>query len=355
MDTIDLERRLADLGHHLDAECNHRAAAPRPTARHTPKRSPSHRRPALAAAVLVPALVVVGVVGLVGALVLEAQLGSEPNAHTATEPAPPPPAAVPDGAPMPGRVAPYLDDPPEWFGSPVPGERPAGHHPGRWVSTAIGIVGDGGRVEAPILVSVTDDPLDELDTTPIEINGRPLPAASHESGWNIVATEGRRRIVASGNVDLSVLGDLVDAVWVSPDRADLAFQLTELPEGYTTLVAPQIRAADPPGRRTLVAGAGWPAQTVINEVSEWVRADLSAAASGADHRPVMVGERTGYTGTTDHTTGQTVSFLVWSPEPGVVLEIGTTDHTRTVDELVELAQRVRLVPVDQWDELLDDG
>ena len=356
MDTIDLERRLADLGHHLDAECSHRARGPQPSADHTAKRTPSDRRPAMAAAVLVPALVVVGVVGLVAALVFGAQLGPGPEAHTAAEPAPPPPTAVPEGALAPGQVAPYLDDPPAWFGQPWPGERPAGHHEGNWVSAAIGIVDAAGGVEAPILVSVTDGSPGEIDgATPIEIDGRPLLVASYDTGWNLVATTGQRRIVASGVVEVAVLAALIDEVWVGPGDGDLAFQLTTLPEGYTTLVEPQVRAADPPGRRTLVAGGGQPGHTVINEVSEWVRADLSAAASGADHQAVAVGDVTGYLATINHISGDVITFLAWSPEPGVVLEISTTDLAVPTQELIELAQRVRLVPVDQWDELLDQG
>ena len=44
-------------------------------------------------------------------------------------------------------------------------------------------------------------------------------------------------------------------------------------------------------------------------------------------------------------------FLIFSPEPGVVVDITTTDPNRTVADLLELARGVELLTVDEWEAL----
>jgi hypothetical protein len=92
--------------------------------------------------------------------------------------------------------------------------------------------------------------------------------------------------------------------------------------------------------RTLNALPRWMLYTtVINpQVETEGRAELLA-----DHRSVAVGELTGWTGLTNFNRYGPMTFLVWSPESGVVLEIVTTDPDRAVDDLVELALLTRVV------------
>ena len=83
---------------------------------------------------------------------------------------------------------------------------------------------------------------------------------------------------------------------------------------------------------------------------------LAAAQTGADLGAVEigVGGEPGWIGrTTAHPDGP-LEFLIWSPSPGVVLEISTDDPDRTLRDLVDLAHATSLLPDDEWDARYDD-
>lgn len=59
-----------------------------------------------------------------------------------------------------------------------------------------------------------------------------------------------------------------------------------------------------------------------------------------------------FTGVTrSGTTGEALRFLMFSPRPGVVIDITTTDADRTIGDLVELARGVEVVPVERWESI----
>ena len=85
----------------------------------------------------------------------------------------------------------------------------------------------------------------------------------------------------------------------------------------------------------------------INEVSDWIDPLLYAAATGTDIIRTTVGDTPAWTGTTSERIP--LRYLVWSPEPGVVLEITTTDGNRPVEDLVALAEQTTAIPVADWE------
>lgn len=123
MTMTDLDDRLARLGRHLDDERHARLHASRDmTAAMTaqvrrPTSTPKRRRLAQAGAV---AVMVVGI-----AISVAVGLGDDHTNLASTAPELPAPVQVPVGAPAPGTVAPYAAEPPDWFGDPLDGRRPA--------------------------------------------------------------------------------------------------------------------------------------------------------------------------------------------------------------------------------------
>ncbi|MEM7342148.1 MAG: hypothetical protein AAF467_26135 [Actinomycetota bacterium] len=353
MTSTSIEQRLARLGTHLDDERLGRAPRTALDATDAATDAPAflgRKRPRAGARMVGVAVAVVA-----GVIMAGVALGVRPSTdvvETAGTVSPTPAAEVPVGAPAPGTVAPFVGTPPAWFGEPRAAERAAGHHTGNWVSTAIGIDDGQGGYRSPIRIGVTDGSLRDLDATvPSTIDGRTVRLLDYGTDWQAVATTGSPTVVVGGAVELELLLDVLDATEVF-DGADtgLTVELTTPPDRYTTIVEPQRHALDSPNRRAL-AGAG--GDIVINEVSEWVRADLAAATSGADIRPIAVGDVIGYVGTADASTVGPVTFLVWSPEPGVVLEIDTTNPSLQAEDLAALAVAVQLLPVDEWDLALD--
>jgi hypothetical protein len=355
MSTTDLDARLTHLGHHLDDERAVRAAT---------VTSPAPDRPAVMVTNLddrrsgaadglsgrtlgrVAAVVLLGVAVAAGALAVAQRPASD-----AVGPADRgQPAPVPDGAPLPGSVLPYVESPPKWFGQPRSGEREGAIHTGHWVSTAIGIDGGNGTTQDPIWVAATDGSLKDLDTAEtIVTDGQRLRLLDLGTGWQTVATTSQPMIVVSGTVETSLLLEVVQAVRAEASGGGISLHVDALPDSYTELVPAQAHAEDVAHRQTL---AGATAENVINEISDWVQPELAAAATGADYEEVIVGDSTGWTGRSESHPFGPLRFLVWSPEPGVVLEIVTTDLDRSVDDLVQLAGSVRLLPADEWDEVL---
>ena len=107
----------------------------------------------------------------------------------------------------------------------------------------------------------------------------------------------------------------------------------------------------PPGRHN---PAPYPAETggalAINEVSEWADPLLYAASTGADITGYALDTTTGWSGTSTSSPYGTITFVVWSPRPGVLLEIASTDPGRSIDDLVQLANDTSVIPATEWDD-----
>lgn len=255
-----------------------------------------------------------------------------------------PPAAVPAGAPEPGSVAPHLVAPPVWFGEPKPGSRDAAIRTGMWTSAAIGVAGD--EVLSPIIISVTDGTLRGLDSAPdatLDDTVRFLES----NGWLLFATKATPTVVVSGAVEPELLMEVLRSVtWDDADRLEVG--LNSLPSGYAVVVQPQTHAPDTASRRNLTNSAG---DVSISDVSEWATPELAAAASGADYTEVLVNGQPAWTGRSTFNASGPLAFLVWSPAPGVVLEITTANPDLSPDQLIHLAEASTILDAAGWDDI----
>ncbi len=336
MTDTNLDERLSRLGTHLDDERSARTGTADPAlAGPTRRRGRTVRRVALAG------------VAAAAAVLVAVALVAAPDGGTNIEATGTATASAPADAPAPGELVPHVPSPPAWFGEPAPGMREGAHRTGRWASLAIGVE-DGTVVRNPIWVGVTDGTLQGLaDASTVDVAGKQYRTFSH-GDWHAVATQDGDdvTIVAAGTADTDTLAAVVESARVerTPNGPDLF--LTNLPAGYGPAASAQRHAEDTAERRTVASADG---QTGVNEVSDWVRADLAAAASGADYEQISVDGAEAFTGVTQSsTTGEPLRFLMFSPQPGVVIDITTTDPNRTVDDLVELARNVELLPIDEW-------
>jgi hypothetical protein len=296
-----------------------------------------------------PGLVVMAVAAIVTLVVLGplALPMGRSGTPSSTSDEVPPPAGIPDSAPLPGTVVPYLESPPAWFGEPVAAERLAADRTGRWVSTLLGVETGDGQVSFPVSVALTDGTLRGLDAAEeVIVGGRALRSLSI-GDWQAIATTEGPTIIVSGAVDTSLLLEVLDAVTTGATATGDSLTVSPVPTGYVERVAPQLHAQDFPSRRMLTNADG---DTSINEISDWVDPELAAAGSGAEYRLVDIDGAEGWTGRTESNPFGALTFLVWSPEPGVVLEIVTTNSERTTEELIELASATSLISASEWDD-----
>lgn len=248
------------------------------------------------------------------------------------------PTPVPADAPAPGEVAPFVASPPAWVGAAGTAVRPAGNRTGRWVQAAFG-VRDGPAVHSLITVAAFDGTFTGLDDAlPLEVEGvtyRSLRIGS----WHALFTTGRPTIMVTGpaDADLAVVAAMAHVV---DDRGLLTLALDGEPAGYSLVVPPQTLADDTADRPTFAARDG---SLSINDVSDSIDPLLYAAVAGVDLRAVDIDGVTGWHGARDGLT-----FLAWSPQPGVVFEIVTTDTTRSVDDLAALAAATEVMPIKEW-------
>jgi hypothetical protein len=144
-------------------------------------------------------------------------------------------------------------------------------------------------------------------------------------------------VTGPSDADLAAVAKLASAV---DDHGQLTLALDGRPDGYSLVAGPQALAQDTPDR------AGWASRDgtlSINDVSDAVHPLLYAAGTGADLEQVTVGGEPGWTG-----ARSTLRFLAWSPQPGVVFEIVTTDLDRPLRDLVALAAATRAMPIAEW-------
>ena len=270
-------------------------------------------------------------------------------------------ATAPTDPASPEGVAAHVAEPPAWFGEPVGGHRDSGLRTGRWVSTAIGKIDDdaGGNgltsIDDPVVVAVFDGGYAPLaGATPITIDGAPHRLIRYD-GWQAIATDGpdgTPTVMVSGSVDRATLIEVLDAVDVVDRSGPFTVGLRTLPSGYSEILAPQVLGPDPAQRRTLASSSGGISVDNVSDVPEPL---LAAAQTGADLSPVEVGVggELGWTGRTSANPHGPLEFLIWSPSPGVVLEISTDDPDRTVRDLLDLVHATSLLPDDEWDARYD--
>ena len=304
------------------------------------KASPTHaalrlRRGLLAAACL--ALVAAGGVGIVAS-----QEDPDESPTDVGDSSWQPPTPIPDGAPAPESRAPAVVSVPDWLDDLGPAFRAGNGRSGRWVSTALAVPVAGGY-DDPIQVSVFDGEYNRRgDADTIEIDGQTFETVQ-VGAWQQLMTTTTPTLVVNGAVPLDRLAEVMSAARITTNGNDFSVALDSVPDGYEVLVAPQVLGDDTQLRRTL---ASQTAELAINEVSDWVDPLLYASGTGTDIERVAVNGATAWTGMTNERFPLT--FLVWSPEPGILLEITTTDDNRPITDLVALAERTQALPIDAW-------
>lgn len=333
---IDRLRRAAEhieVAHDFDSIT---AAAPRLRASQDRTTGGSHRALLVAACV---ALIATGLAGV--ALSRDRSDDSSPAGATGAPWQPPSP--VPSNAPPAGSVAPAVPTPPAWLTDLAPAMRDGDLRSGRWISTAIARTSANGY-DDPILLSVFDGEYAALrDAETIDVDGQTYRAVQIGT-WQALASDSSPTVMAEGAVELQELADAIAAAAITTNGPDFSILLATLPDGYDVIIAPQALGDDATPRRTLASQSN---MLTINEVSDWIDPLLYAASTGTDITRHTVAGAPAWTGTTNERIPLT--FLVWSPQPGVVFEITTTDNDRPVEDLVALAEQTTAISVADWD------
>jgi hypothetical protein len=249
-----------------------------------------------------------------------------------------PPLPVPRNAPEPGDWAAHVPDPPSWLGELGPGRRTGALRTGHWVTTAIGRPTTDGWA-APITVSAFDGAWTALDDAfTVQIDGRSYLQA-RIGDWQALVTTTQPALAAYGNVDQGTLHGVLATAQITTSGDQFSVAIGEYPADYAEMVPPRVLAGDTTPRRTLA------------EVSDWTDLLLLAAATGADLTEHTIGTTTGWSGTTTANPIGPVTFLVWSPRPGVLFEIDSTGPGRTIDDLTQLATTTTAISATDWDEI----
>lgn len=255
------------------------------------------------------------------------------DATTVPVPSPQPAIAVPGNVGTPGSVIPLVERPPAGFDTFVTAQRDSGFRTGYWTATAIARRSDRTYVD-PIAVTAFDGTWAALDdASEITIDGTRYRQALWGT-YTTLATTTTPTIAASGSVDPQLLADALAALVLDTSTRPYAAAFAALPDGYEQVSPFRELAADPTPRATLAHPDG---MLVINEVSDWADPLLYAATTGADITTEDLAAGTGWSGTTASNPSGPLTFLVWAPQPGVVFEIVSTDPTRTITDLIALA------------------
>lgn len=304
--------------------------------------SPAHTTPRSHRGILAAACVALIAAGGVGILASQQDSGGAPTAEGESSWRPPTP--IPDRAPAPDSRAPAIASAPDWLDDLGPAFRDGNGRSGRWVSTALAVPVDGGY-DDPIQVSVFDGAHNgRSDAETIEVDGQTFETVQ-VGAWRQLMTTTTPTIVVGGAIPLDRLTEVMSAARITTNGEDISVVLDSIPPGYQVIVAPQVLGNDTKLRRTL---ASQTAELAINEVSDWVDPLLYASGTGTDIERVDVNGSPAWTGMTNERFP--LAFLVWSPEPGILLEITTTDENRSITDLVALAEQTEAVSVDTWNE-----
>ncbi len=122
------------------------------------------------------------------------------------------------------------------------------------------------------------------------------------------------------------------------------------PDGYSLIVEPTALGQDETPRSVVADDFR---SVSINEISDRVDPLLAAALGGERLRSVNIntvnlGTVSGWTGIYEDEEFGPLRSLVWSPEPGVVLELSVVAERWNLDETIALAEGVTMVTPDQW-------
>lgn len=256
------------------------------------------------------------------------------------------PIPVPPDAPAPGAMLPGIVAAPDWLTPVRAALRDGGQRTGSWVSTALGIP-DGEGYRDPILVSIFDGTSAALDDS-VPLAGDDTIRTTRLGSWQAVFTTTSPTLVVQGEADQSMLLDVLRSSSVVTDMDEFTVSVAPRTDGYIEISAPRLLATDTPERRSLGGAA---TSALVNEVSDWVDPLLYAAATGADITPVRLADHSiAWSGSIHRNPGESlIRFVVWSPVPGVVFEIVSTDPDRPVTDLVTLADSVEPISATDWD------
>ncbi len=260
------------------------------------------------------------------------------------------------------ELLPVIENPPAAFGEGRRAEREGQQRQGRWTSAAIAKATDDGY-EQPIVISILrGDAFYLREATPLGENQSSQTLGDlvsfTDGPWNAIATRTDPMVTVSGAVELSTLLDVLDAmapvgapieapagapVEAAPSR--FSFDTGQLPDGYTLIVEPTALGQDLTPRNVVADDF----QAVsINEVSDRANALLAASMGGGRLQIVTVGDATGWAGTYDNDEFGRLRSLIWSPEPGVVLELSVVAERWPLTETVALAEAITMVSPDEW-------
>lgn len=245
-------------------------------------------------------------------------------------------------------LLPEVTSAPAWFGEPRPAFREGAQRTGTWTSAAIAI-GDADELRAPIWIAASTGTITGRDAvTPVPSDEGSFEQWAFEDVTYVATTSTPTR-VASGAVATDRLIAVLAATSARAEADTVRLDLGPLPEPYCLLVAPQPHGPDTAKRRTLASQDG---TAVINEISDWTRPDLAAAATGADITRID-GPITAWTGITVGNPTP-LRFLTWAPRPGTVFEITTTDLDRPINDLIGLATSTNAIPELEWNNTYRD-
>ncbi|MEM9132740.1 MAG: hypothetical protein AAGE88_10380 [Actinomycetota bacterium] len=256
------------------------------------------------------------------------------------------------GLPSPAvsELLPLIADPPAAFGEGQRAEREGQQRTGQWTSAAIAIPTADGY-EQPIVISVLRGDAFYLDkATPLEADLR-SPAFGDlisftDGPWTAVATRTDPIVSVSGAVELSALLDVLSAMTRAESSPDsLVLDTTQLPDGYSLIVEPTALGQDQTPRNVVADDYR---TASLNEISDRANPLLAAALGGGRLQAVNIGPTTGWAGIYDDEEFGPLRSLIWSPEPGVVLELSVVAERWSLDDTIALAEDVTMVTPDQW-------
>ena len=259
---------------------------------------------------------------LFAGLALVLSTGRNPQVPAAeTVPVWTPPRSLPGDAPEPGAFAAHVANPPAWLGELGPGLRTGALRTGRWVTAAIGA--EPQQTDSPRR-SPCRRLMDPGKHSRVHPPSRSTAAPSCACCRSVTGRHSPHprdpQIAAAGNVDQHTLHDVLSATRITSHEDRFTIMIGTMPDGYVELVPPHALPADTTPRRTLAETGG---ALAINEVSEWADPLLYAASTGADITGYALATTTGWSGTSTSGPYGTITFVVWSPRPGVLLSRST--------------------------------
>jgi hypothetical protein len=238
-----------------------------------------------------------------------------------------------DEEPLP--MVPVIDDPPEWTGAFTVDWRTGGPGP-----RAVAVVGQvtEASIDNPILVElgtgiICETPADLQDLDDFE--GHQACSRRGSPGW--VHLDAGPGVTAEGAVDVATLRAVAEGARQQSAGLPGAFSLDVLPPGYTVVGGPVLIGVDRFDGVVATDVDAW--IWSVPDVQDPIVALAAEGVGGGDFVAVDVNGIDGW-----YSQITNVELLAWSPEPGVVFMIWVLDRDGTLEQLVDLAERVRAEP-----------